>query len=224
METFQRVRLLLDGMGWDGMSEKRGIKQSTPYLQRCTSQMPHGGPWEDGMDSDQGFSEPWGSLPLARRDKGFPFPWVLWASLILLHSFHCKPIQKHTWSGIKASGRVPMAHHAWQLTDPLSCQGGLESDCQLQLCGGVQVLHPQEATWGKRGLTLTSLVTNVGPRGLLSPLFEGKSGLGIEMTSNCIFLSSWQFRVLRNGRTLHSFYGSSKVLTPGFTQKIAHRK
>ena len=39
-----------------------------------------------------------------------------------------------------------MAHYARQLMDPLNCQGGLESDCQLQLHGGAQVLHPQEAT------------------------------------------------------------------------------
>lgn len=112
------------------------------------------------------------------------------------------------WHTMLGSWRVPWAaREVWRVTASFSF-----------------VLHPQEATWGKRGLTLASLVTNVGPRGLLSPLFEGKSGLGIEMISNCIFLSSWQFRVLRNGRTLHSFYASSKVLTPGFTQKIAHRK
>lgn len=66
--------------------------------------------------------------------------------------------------------------------DPLNCQGGLGSDSQLR--GGAQALQPQEAAW-RGALSLPSLAAGWGPRGLLSPLLEGKSAFSIEMTLTC---------------------------------------
>ena len=183
--------------------------------------MPGGGPWEAGLDNHQGFSKPWGSLPLVPCDKpcdklllhvinfSSQFPWMLWVSLTLFFYFHCKPIQKHTGSGIRTVGRVPIAHcSAADASLGLPERSGEGKPASASRRGspcGPSHRRPPKG----RGLPAN------GPRGLLSPLLEEKSRLESRNDFN-----------LHIPYSSHSAADSSESCGMGelYTASMGHRK